>query len=56
MGNKGGDVSYVCDMILLTRYVITIPDIMLPPSRLGLLMSARGKEFTAGINEFIKGS
>ena len=48
MGNKGGDVSCVCEMILFTRYVITIPDIMLPPSRLGSLMSVRGVEIYSG--------
>ena len=48
MGNKGGDVSYVCDLLLLTRYVITIPDIVLPPSRLGSLVSVRGVEIYSG--------
>ena len=52
MGNKGGDVSYVCDLLLLTRYVITIPDIMLPPSRLGSLMSVRGVEIYSGFVKF----
>ena len=39
----------MCEVILFTRYVITIPDIMLPPSRLGSLMSVRGVEIYSGL-------
>ena len=47
-GNEGGDVPCACDLLLFTRYVITYPDIVLPPSRLGSLLSVRGVEIYSG--------
>ena len=48
MGNVGWGMFLMCVVLLYARYVITIPDIMLPPSRLGSLMSVRGVEIYSG--------
>ena len=48
VGNVGWGMFLMCVVLLYTRYVITIPDIMLPPSRLGSLMSVRGVEIYSG--------
>ena len=47
VGTRGGGCMCVV-LYFLTSYVITIPDIVLPPSRLGLLLSVRGVEIYSG--------